>query len=227
MVSRAVIEPPRAPGRSRAQGAPSRPAPRSSRGARADSGDSRRLIDPPGTSQDRRAVRVTNEQHPVMVGDQAFDALFCGRARNQKTWSMRKASRYPSRRILSRHGHSHRVGPDGGAFGPAGRRPAEGGYHRREVARPSARLYACNEDLRSQTHRSRAQLAGRRRHRSDARPACHPDRRRAPRQAQADVHAAHRHRRLRHRGQCREDLRDRQQARRQALLPPLRAIPAA
>ena len=74
-------------------------------------------------------------------------------------------------------------------------------------------LIACHEDLRSQTHRPRAQLAARRRHRADARPARDADRRRAARQAQADVHAAHRHRRLRDRRQRREDRGHRQQAR--------------
>ena len=58
--------------------------------------------------------------------------------------------------------------------------------------------------------------------RADARPARHPDRRRAARQAQADVHAAHRHGRLRRRRQRREDRGHREQARRQDLLPPLR-----
>src|SRR6185295_2965935 len=48
------------------------------------------------------------------------------------------------------------------------------------------------------------------------------DRRRAPRQAQAGIHAALRHRGLRGRGQCGQDQGHREQTQRQGLLPPQR-----
>src|SRR5919198_100258 len=79
-----------------------------------------------------------------------------------------------------------------------------------------------HEDLRRNPRHPRAQLARRRRHRADARPPGDADRRCAARQDQAGVHAARRHRRLRRRRQRREDLGDRQQARGQEVLPPLR-----
>ena len=61
----------------------------------------------------------------------------------------------------------------------------------------------------------------------DARPARDADRRHAPRQAQAAVHPARRHRRLRRRRERREDRGHRQQARPEAVLPPLRLSRAA
>src|SRR4051812_35328327 len=79
-----------------------------------------------------------------------------------------------------------------------------------------------HEDLRSHSSNPRAQLARRRRDGQDARPPRDGDRQRAPRQAQADVHAALRRRRLRDRGQRREGHGDRQQAPGEALLPPQR-----
>src|ERR671914_2457952 len=84
--------------------------------------------------------------------------------------------------------------------------------------RPSPAL----EDLRRHPTRPRAQLAARRRRGPDARPAGDADRRRPARQAQAHVHAARGHRRLRGRGQRREDLGDRRQAPGEALPPPFR-----
>ena len=66
-----------------------------------------------------------------------------------------------------------------------------------------------------------ARVVSRRRRGQDARPARDPDRRHAPRQAQAAVHAARRHRRLRDRRERREDPGHRQQARPEAVLPPL------
>ena len=82
--------------------------------------------------------------------------------------------------------------------------------------------HAVDEDAqRRHPRHPRAQLARRRRQRADPRPARHRDRRRPARQAQARVHAA-RHRRLRRRRQRGEDLGDRQQARGQEVLPPLR-----
>src|SRR4051794_17704653 len=94
--------------------------------------------------------------------------------------------------------------------------------------KPEARpLTSCapqpdHEDLRSHSSNPRAQLARRRRDGQDARPPRDGDRQRAPRQAQAGVHAALRRRRLRDRGQRREGHGDRQQAPGEALLPPQR-----
>src|SRR5664280_2629875 len=87
---------------------------------------------------------------------------------------------------------------------------------------PFSRDGTLDKNLRSEADRPRAQLAGRRRQRQDARAHGHADRRRAGRQAQARVHAARRHWRLRGGRQRGEDPRDGEQAQRQALLPPLR-----
>src|SRR5437763_3869888 len=84
--------------------------------------------------------------------------------------------------------------------------------------RLSASFY---EDLQRQAGGSHARVVPRRRRGEDARPARDADRRHAPRQAEAAVHAARRHRRLRRRRERREDPGDRQQARSEALLPPL------
>ena len=59
-------------------------------------------------------------------------------------------------------------------------------------------------------------------HRQGAGPPREPDRAAPARQAQADLHAAHGHRRLHRRHQRREAARHRQQGRRQALPPPHR-----
>src|SRR5919107_185685 len=101
---------------------------------------------------------------------------------------------------------------------PRARRPPHG-YTTSPAA--SWRLL-CDEDLRGDTGYPRAQLARGRRLRQNARQACDADRRCPARQAQARVHAAHRRGRLRGRRERREDLGDRQQARREALLPPFR-----
>ncbi|CAA9475911.1 MAG: LSU ribosomal protein L13p (L13Ae), partial [uncultured Solirubrobacteraceae bacterium] len=77
------------------------------------------------------------------------------------------------------------------------------------------------EDLRRQLRDPRALLAHRRRRGPDPRPPGDPDRRRAARQAQAGVHPARGHGRLRRRDQRGEDLRHGLQAHREALLPPL------
>src|SRR4051794_11214344 len=90
------------------------------------------------------------------------------------------------------------------------------------AARPDSVAFSRREDLRRHTFHSRAQLARRRRQRADARPARHPDRRRAAREDQAGVHAALRHGRLRRRRERGEDRGHRQQARGQEVLPPLR-----
>ena len=90
------------------------------------------------------------------------------------------------------------------------------------AARGPRGVFVPNEDLRRHPAGPRAQLAARRRRGQDPRPPGDPDRRRPARQAQADLHAARRRRRLRGRRQRREDRRDRQQARGEALLPPLR-----
>src|SRR3954467_11450656 len=94
-------------------------------------------------------------------------------------------------------------------------------YHRPSPRAPS-RASERREDLRRQLHHPRAQLARRRCQRPNAWPARDADRRRSARQAQARVHPARRHRWLRHRRQRGEDLGERQQAHREALLPPLR-----
>ena len=65
------------------------------------------------------------------------------------------------------------------------------------------------EDLQRQAGRDHARVVSRRRRGQDARPARDPDRRHAPRQAEAAVHAARRHGRLRDRRQRREDPRHR------------------
>src|SRR3954447_20241400 len=88
---------------------------------------------------------------------------------------------------------------------------------------PPARypLPSANEDFCGHTCEPRAQLGRRRRQRSDARPARHPDRGHPPGKAQAGVHAALRRRRLRDRRERRAHLGDRQQARDQEVLPAL------
>ncbi|CAA9517368.1 MAG: LSU ribosomal protein L13p (L13Ae), partial [uncultured Solirubrobacterales bacterium] len=78
------------------------------------------------------------------------------------------------------------------------------------------------EDLRSHPRQPRASLDRRRRDGPHPRPPLDEDRRCAARQAQAGVHAALRHRRLRGRGQRGEDRGHRQEAPAEALLPPLR-----
>ena len=83
------------------------------------------------------------------------------------------------------------------------------------------------EDLRRHPTGPRAQLAARRRRGPDPRPSRDPDRRRAARQAQADLHAARGHGRLRRRRERREDRGDRRQAPGEALPPPLRLSRAA
>ena len=65
-------------------------------------------------------------------------------------------------------------------------------------------------------------MARHRRHRRRPRPARDPGRDPAARQAQADLRAARRHRRLRHHHQRRQGRPDRQQARAEDRLPPLR-----
>src|SRR5215218_820846 len=86
---------------------------------------------------------------------------------------------------------------------------------------PGASPLHAHEDLRRQRQRPRAQLAARRRRGPDPRPPRHPDRRRPARQAQAGLHAARRHGRLRRRRQRREDLGDGPEAQREDVLPPL------
>src|SRR3954471_1100477 len=82
--------------------------------------------------------------------------------------------------------------------------------------------FSRDEDLCRHTRGPRAQLVRRRCDGPDPRPAGDADRQRTARQAQADLHPAHRRRRLRDRRQRRADRGDRQQARRQAVLPALR-----
>src|SRR5688500_3169696 len=86
---------------------------------------------------------------------------------------------------------------------------------------PSAWRLHAHEDLRRQRQRPRAQLAARRRRGSDPRPSRHPDRRCPARQAQAGLHAARRHGRLRRRDQRGEDLRHGPEAPGEDVLPPL------
>ena len=88
--------------------------------------------------------------------------------------------------------------------------------------RTPVRRFSLHEDLQRQAGRDHARLVRRRRRGEDPRPARDADRRHAARQGQAAVHAARRHRRLRRRRQRREDRGDRQQARPEAVLPPLR-----
>src|SRR4029453_10475047 len=76
-------------------------------------------------------------------------------------------------------------------------------------------------DLECKAGRGRAHVVPRRRGRKDAGASRYADRRHAAWQGQAGVHAACRHRRLRRGGQRGEDRRHRQEARRQAVLPPL------
>src|SRR5215210_3475465 len=108
----------------------------------------------------------------------------------------------------------------GGRTNGAGRRGPPRGYHGRPPHGNVWRFHA-DEDLRRHTAGSRAQLAARRRRGPDPRAARDPDRRRPPRQAQAGLHAARRHGRLRRRRQRREDLGDGSEAQREDVLPPL------
>src|SRR5947208_2372568 len=82
--------------------------------------------------------------------------------------------------------------------------------------------FLTDEDLQRQTRRDRQTLVCRRRRGTDARTAGDAHRRHASRQGQAGVHAPRRHRRLHHRRQRGEDPGDGEQARPEALLPPLR-----
>src|SRR5215208_5294694 len=86
---------------------------------------------------------------------------------------------------------------------------------------PDAWPFHAHEDLRRQLTRPRAQLVARRRRGPDPRAPRHPDRGRAPRQAQARLHPARGHGRLRDRGQRREDLGDGPEAPGEDVLPPL------
>src|SRR5215208_6121948 len=103
------------------------------------------------------------------------------------------------------------------ADGEHGRRVAIMGRRRA----PDAWPFHAHEDLRRQLTRPRAQLVARRRRGPDPRAPRHPDRGRAARQAQARLHPARGHGRLRDRGQRREDLGDGPEAPGEALLPPL------
>src|ERR1019366_5437587 len=89
------------------------------------------------------------------------------------------------------------------------------------TAWPFSRYGSLDQNLRRQADRPRAQLARGGRQRQDARPDGDADRGRPAGQAQAGVHAPHRHGRLRGGGERREGACDREQAQGQALLPPL------
>src|SRR3954453_21133948 len=107
--------------------------------------------------------------------------------------------------------------------GPGGNRDSVDRYHRPPPRGPAWPSHARHhhEDLRRHPTRPRAQLAARGCRGPDPRPPRDPDRRRAARQAQADLHASHRHGRLRRGGQRGEDFGDGQQTYGEALLPAL------
>ena len=75
--------------------------------------------------------------------------------------------------------------------------------------RTPVRRFSVYEDLQRQARRDHARLVPRRRRGQDPRPARDPDRRHAARQAQAAVHAARRHRRLRRSSSTRRRSRSR------------------
>src|SRR6476659_6555283 len=86
----------------------------------------------------------------------------------------------------------------------------------------SAWRFSCREDLRRHSYRSRALLGARGRLGQDPGPVGDADRGHPARQAQAGVHPAHRHRLLRRDQQRPRSCGDREQARAEALLPPIR-----
>ena len=161
------------------------------------------------------AVGVAHEQHVVVVRDHAFDADHLGPGDEPVHPQSDVGAADRGAPGLEREGH-----PSSVRSVTTGRVASD----RLSWAKPRDRraACACHEDLRSHPRRPRAQLADRRRLRANARAARDPDRRHAARQAQADLHAARGHGRLRDRRQRREDRGDGQQALRQALLPPLR-----
>ncbi len=83
-------------------------------------------------------------------------------------------------------------------------------------------FFLTDEDLHRQAGRDPARLVRRRRRGEDPGPPRDADRRHPARQAEAAVHAARRHGRLRHRRQCGEDPRHRAEARPEDGLPALR-----
>src|SRR5215813_2977123 len=101
---------------------------------------------------------------------------------------------------------------------PAPRSSRRGCYDSAPADDESAAFY---EDLERKTGRGRAPLVPRRRRGQDPRASGDPDRGHAPRQGQAAVHAARRHRRLRRGRERREDRGHGQEARRQDVPPPL------
>ena len=96
---------------------------------------------------------------------------------------IRPEPRFP-RSVLPRIGLGWRYERRGSICTADRRAAPRARYHAPPPRDPAWRLHA-HEDLRRHPHRPRAQLAARRRRGPDPRPARHPDRRRAARQAQA------------------------------------------